>query len=216
MNAMTDTRISIDALQAFDPLSALSGPRLREFADLCYIEHVSRGLDPFRVKSAADQLAFLAAGQVRLVFADGDGETVTAGSDAARSALARQKVIVSASALTDVELIRIDRDLLDIMLTWDQLAAFDATRTGRFRAVPTQDQTPAMPAWNVMSGVFSMSNLRTGAFANLPAAHISELLNRFLRMEVKAGEVVIREGDEGDYYYVIEAGHALFLSLNSR
>ena len=210
---MTDTRISTDALQAFDPLSALSGPRLREFADLCYIEHVSRGLDPFRVKSAADQLAFLAAGQVRLVFADGDGETVTAGSDAARSALARQKVIVSASALTDVELIRIDRDLLDIMLTWDQLAAFDATRTGRFRAVPTQDQTPAMPAWNVMSGVFSMSNLRTGAFANLPAAHISELLNRFLRMEVKAGEVVIREGDEGDYYYVIEAGRAMVTRL---
>jgi rhodanese-related sulfurtransferase len=104
-------------------------------------------------------------------------------------------------------LIRIDRDLLDIMLTWDQLAEFDATRTGRLKVL-VQDDTPLLPQWKVMSGVFSMSNLSTGAFANLPSAHIAELLNRFARMEVNAGDVVIREGDEGDYYYVIESGRA--------
>ena len=36
--------------------------------------------------------------------------------------------------------------------------------------------------------------------------HIDELLNKFKRIDVKAGQVLIREGSEGDYYYVIESG----------
>ena len=207
MTATPDSPVSIEVLRTFEPLNSLSGPRLKEFADLCYSERVARGQDPFRVKSATDQLAFLVSGELELIFSDGTCETVTAGSDVARTALTRPQQVISGRALSDLELIRIDRDLLDIMLTWDQLAAFDATRTGRFK-MALQPGEIAMPMWNVMSGVFSMSNLRSGAFANLPAAHISELLNRFLRVEVKAGDVVIREGDEGDYYYVLEAGRA--------
>jgi rhodanese-related sulfurtransferase len=205
---MSDTTVSTVMLQGFEPLSSLSSARLKEFAGLCYLEQVSRGLDPFRVKSAADQLAFLASGELEISFAGGGSEKVAAGTPSARAALVRQQPIAAAKALTDVELIRIDRDLLDIMMTWDQLAAFDATRTGRFKALPSNDAEPLPSNWNVMSGVFSVTNLKSGAFANLPAAHIGELLNRFARIEVKAGEVVIREGDEGDYYYVIESGRA--------
>jgi CRP-like cAMP-binding protein len=40
----------------------------------------------------------------------------------------------------------------------------------------------------------------------LPVAHIDELLKRFERVKTTAGEVMIREGDEGDYYYVVESG----------
>ena len=57
-----------------------------------------------------------------------------------------------------------------------------------------------------MSGMFTISNLKYGAFSQLPSAHIDELLRRFKRIEVKKGEVIIREGAEGDYYYVIETG----------
>jgi rhodanese-related sulfurtransferase len=58
----------------------------------------------------------------------------------------------------------------------------------------------------LLSGAFSLSALRSGAFAQLPAAHIDELLKRFERLRTARGEVVVREGDEGDYYYVIESG----------
>jgi rhodanese-related sulfurtransferase len=155
----------------------------------------------------SEELAFLAKGELLLLFADGSGETVLAGTDAARSALSRPKGVVASRAVTDLELIRIDRDLLDIMLTWDQLAEFDATRTGRLKLL-VQEDTPALPQWKVMSGVFSLSNLRSGAFSNLPSAHIAELLNRFARLEVRAGDIIVREGEAGDYYYVIESGRA--------
>ncbi len=48
--------------------------------------------------------------------------------------------------------------------------------------------------------------MRSGAFAQLPAAHIDALLKRFERVNAARGDVVIREGDEGDYYYVVESG----------
>lgn len=204
---MAANPVSIDVLRNFEPLGSLSEQRLQEFAELCVSEFVPKGQDPLRSREGGDQLAYLTEGEIQLLFSDGNVETIAAGSQAARSALIRAKSIVAATANSDVELIRIDRDLLDIMLTWDQLAEFDATRTGRLKVL-VQDDTPLLPQWKVMSGVFSMSSLSTGAFANLPSAHIAELLNRFARMEVNAGDVVIREGDEGDYYYVIESGRA--------
>ena len=39
-------------------------------------------------------------------------------------------------------------------------------------------------------------------------AHRGAAAERFERIEVKAGDVIIREGAEGDYYYVIESGKA--------
>lgn len=213
MAAMTETTVSIELLRAFDPLGSLSGPRLQEFADLCYLERIPAGADPFRMRGASEQLAFLAKGELTLLFADGSSETVLAGADSARGALTRPRGVVAGRAVTDLELIRIDRDLLDIMLTWDQLAEFDATRTGRLKVLAKDDDAPPLPQWKVMSGVFSMSNLRTGAFSNLPSAHIAELLNRFARMEVNAGDIIIREGDEGDYYYVLESGRATVTRL---
>ena len=66
-----------------------------------------------------------------------------------------------------------------------------------------------MSNWAILSGVFSINNLKSGAFAQLPTAHINEMLKRFQRVGAKRGQVVIREGDAGDYYYVLEAGKCL-------
>jgi rhodanese-related sulfurtransferase len=58
----------------------------------------------------------------------------------------------------------------------------------------------------IASGPFPLSSLRAGVFAPLPTARIDELLRCFERVKTARGETVIREGDEGDYYYVIESG----------
>ena len=90
------------------------------------------------------------------------------------------------------------------MVTWDQLAAAD--KTG---ARASESGVPSMANWAILSGVFSINNLKSGAFAQLPTAHINEMLKRFQRVGAKRGQVVIREGDAGDYYYVLEAGKCL-------
>jgi rhodanese-related sulfurtransferase len=203
-------QVPAETLRQFEPLASLSNSRLEEFSALCFVERVNRELNPFRVKSAVGQWVYLLAGTLELTLASGQTRTVTAGTEEARQAVNQGVDIADSRAVTDVELMRIDSDLLDIMVTWDELAAFDAAKTGKLRTlgVPDEGEVKIPANWSLMSGVFSVSNLRNGAWSRLPSAHIGELLSRFIRVEAKAGQAIIREGDEGDYYYLIESGRA--------
>lgn len=60
--------------------------------------------------------------------------------------------------------------------------------------------------WRTMTGMFAAQNLTRGTFASLPPAHIETLFKRFQRVKSVRGQEIIREGDEGDFYYVIESG----------
>ncbi len=201
---MSTEKIGVAALQGLEPISALSPLRLAELAELCVVEPVSKTLDPFRVKGVAGQLVFLLKGELALTLGNGSSDVVVGGTPEARHPLGRRTPFAHAKAITDIELLRIDEDLLDIMVTWDQLAA--AERTG---ARATGSGAPSMANWSILTGVFSINNLKSGVFAQLPSAHINEMLRRFARVGVKRGQVVIREGEDGDFYYVIEAGKCL-------
>ncbi|OGA13639.1 MAG: hypothetical protein A3H32_09260 [Betaproteobacteria bacterium RIFCSPLOWO2_02_FULL_63_19] len=197
-------KVDIDALKRLEPIGGLSEQRLRELADLCYVESVNKNLDPFNLRSMAGQTVYLVRGEIALNYPDGTTVTFGETADEARHPLGRRgATFKSAKAVTDLRLVRIDDDLLDIMFTWDQLAAADTRR-----AKEGDLDGSVLAKWTIMSGMFSISNLKFGPFAQLPAAHIEELLKQFKRIEVKAGDVIIREGEEGDYYYIVESGRA--------
>ena len=71
-----------------------------------------------------------------LAFQGGGTLVVVGGSDETRQALNRRKERVArAKAITDVDLLVIDDELLDILATWDQVAAARrAASMGRARA----------------------------------------------------------------------------------
>lgn len=198
---MAATKISIEALRILDPLASLLDARLKELAGLCCIEYVRRGVDPFHLRPIAGQSVYLVRGELALAYGQGNSEVIVGGSAEARYALGKRRVFVSGKAVTEVQLIRIDDDLLDIMLTWDQVAMQEQAGAKQPAERPSSGAD-----WGVMSGLFGINNLRFGAFSQLPPAHIDELLRRFARIEAKTGEVIIREGAEGDYYYLVESG----------
>jgi rhodanese-related sulfurtransferase len=202
---MPPTKVSVEELRVLEPLSSLSDVRLNELADLCYVESVSRGVDPFRHGSIAGQSVYVVRGELALAYRQGSSEVLVGGSAEARHALGKRREFASAKAVTDVQLIRIDDDLLDIMLTWDQVALQEQAASQQPAQAPAERPATGTD-WGVMSGLFGINNLRFGAFSELPSAHIDELLRRFERIEAKAGEVIIREGAEGDYYYLVESG----------
>ncbi len=196
---MKPSKVSVETLRSLEPICSLSEQRLKELAALCYLEHVSRNLDPFRVRPIEGQTIYLIRGELAITNPDGYSQVLVGGGDEARFPLGRHGApFAGAKAITDVELVRIDDDLLDILVTWDQLAIGEPEERG--------EEKPSMADWSIMSGIFSISNLKYGAFSQLPPAHIEELLRRFERLDVRAGDVLIREGAEGDYYYVIESG----------
>ncbi|MBE0622513.1 MAG: cyclic nucleotide-binding domain-containing protein [Burkholderiales bacterium] len=198
---MAVTKVSMEALRILDPLSSFLDARLKELADVCCIEQVHRTVDPFDLRPIAGQSVYVVRGELALVYGQGSSEVIVGGSAEARHPLGKRRLFSSAKAVTDVQLIRIDDDLLDIMLTWDQVAKHEQAGTRQ-----PAERTPSGTDWGVMSGLFGINNLRFGAFSQLPPAHIDELLRRFERVEAKAGEVIIREGAEGDYYYLVESG----------
>ena len=192
------TRPRPDQLAALAPPAGFSAERLAELAQVAVVERARRGSDPLQERLEGPQSVFLLAGELLLAYEGGGTLVVVGGSDEARQALNRQSVRPARSkAITDVDLVMLDDEVLDILATWDQVAAgADSTLTGQAAAADAR----------IVTGAFGLGKLRSGAFAQLPVAHIDELLKRFDRMKTASGETVIREGDKGDHYYVVESG----------
>jgi len=200
---MNDT-LDIRVLAALEPISGFSPARLRELLDYCHIENVVPGQDPFQNRSLPGQSVYLVRGELELTYADGNKVTMRADSEWARHPIGkRQPDIVAANALSQVKLLRVDDDLLDRMVTWDQFASHDDVNLKTDKG-----GSEAAVRRLLNSGMFSAENLSHGPFAHLPPANIGKLLNRVEAIAVWEKDVIVREGEEGDYYYLIESGRA--------
>jgi len=189
-----------EQLAALVPLGTLSAERLNELADVAVLEHAARGADPLQGHQASGRSLFLLRGELLLVYRNGGTQVVVGGTDDTRHALNRRDAPLARSkAITDVELLMVDDEVLDILATWDEVAAGQSEDASAMARAVRSDA-------RLISGVFSLANLRGGVFTPLPPAHIDELMRRFERKKVRRGEAIIREGDEGTSYFVIEAG----------
>jgi len=193
-------------------MSTLSPGRLKELAGLCFVEKVSKDIDPLRMnvmKSA--QALYLIKGDLGLRFEDGNKRILRGGTEAAKHSIDAGHIpIKDTIALTEIEIVRIDLDLLDIMLTWDQLAGYETT-TPELKSVKTanMEESRGTGAWMTDTGVFSAGKLQTGVFSRLPPANIEEMFKRMTPINVTAGQVIITQGAEGDFYYLIDQGSAI-------
>ena len=182
---MQRAHATAEELAALAPLAGLSPARLGELSELARVERVPRGSDPLQNQKAGSSL-FLLQGELLLAFQGGGTLVLVGGTGDGCFALNRQRQPVQrAKAITDVEILSLEDELLDTLATWDHAVKSDA----RF-----------------IASAFSLASLRQGAFAQLPSAHIEELLRRFERVHAPRGTLVIREGEDGDFYYVVESG----------
>ncbi len=100
----------------------------------------------------------------------------------------------TAVAVDDVEYISIDSDLLDVMLTWDQ--------TGSYEVAELRGEDSGTDDWMT-------TLLQTQAFHKIPPANIQAIFMRLQQVNYKAGDVVLKQGEEGDYFYVITRGRCV-------
>jgi len=189
--------VSIDLLARLQPLTLLGSGGLRELLPRCRIHPFTRGTDPFAANDWGGQVVYLVRGQLLASMPDGTSRVLVGGHDLATEPVARPgKTPLSSKAITDVELLSLEDDLLDIVVTWNQLAVPSDSEQG------SDDQTD----WRMMSGMLGVNNITVGVFASLPPAHIQSLLSKFNRVPAKRGQTIIKQGDPGDYYYLIERG----------
>lgn len=189
--------VSVELLARLQPLASLGTEGLGDLLALCRIHHFARGSDPFRGADWAGQVVYLAQGQILANLPDGTNRVLVGGHELASGPIARGgKLPARTQAITDITLLSLEEDKLDIVLTWNQLAA------------PVADTADGADTtdWRRMSGMFALDNLTVGVFASLPPANIQALLAKFSRLPVKRGDTIVKQGDPGDYYYLIESG----------
>ena len=194
MRAAKKVTVDKKLLQEFVPLNALSPERFREVSEKIIIEEVLAGRYLFRKGDTDNQSIYLLEGSINLI--DGFRKVtseVEAGTDMSRYALANQQPRpLSARAVNKCVIARIDSGLLDVLLTWDQSSSAEVVEIG---ADDNQD-------W--MTRI-----LQTEAFIKIPPAMIQSLLMKMQSCPVKAGDVVIQQGDPGDFFYTIHEGRCV-------
>ncbi|MGH8262268.1 MAG: cyclic nucleotide-binding domain-containing protein, partial [Steroidobacteraceae bacterium] len=95
--------------------------------------------------------------------------------------------------LETIEYISIDSDLLDVMHTLDHTGSYEVSELKGGDAARESDD-------------WMTTLLQTKAFHRIPPANIQAVFMRLQRVTYKPGEVIIKQGDEGDYFYVIVRG----------
>ena len=178
-------------LQDLVPLNALSDERFAEVSGKIVIEEVKKGHYLFRKGERDNQSIYLLAGSIILI--DGHRKVtgeVMAGTDISRYPIANQQPrTLSARAVSKVVIARIDSGLLDVFLTWDQTSSTEATE---IQAEDNEDWMTRM--------------LQSEAFIKIPPAMIQRLLIKMQSHPVRKGTEVIRQGDDGDFFYTIHKG----------
>jgi formylglycine-generating enzyme required for sulfatase activity/CRP-like cAMP-binding protein/chromosome segregation ATPase len=173
------------------PINALSEVHVEEISKKAIIEEVRPGRFVFKKGDRDYQSVYLLDGKIELIAGGRDVVgTVEAGSEAARHPLAhKQPRQMSARASGKVIIARIDSSLLDVLLTWDESSGYNVVEID---AEENDDWMTRM--------------LQSQAFLKLPPSNIHQLLMRLESIGAAAGEVIVKQGSEGDYFYIVKSG----------
>jgi CRP-like cAMP-binding protein len=174
------------------PISSLSAEHLRQLAAKALVDDVAEGQVLFEEGGADNRSVYVLRGEIALSSKKiGASRRVSGGSDEALYPLANLKPRqYSGMAKTAARILSVDSQLLDTLLTWDQVTGIEVTEF---------EGDESDTAW-------MRKLLESKTLLKLPAANIQQLFTRFEEVPMKAGQILIRQGDKGDYYYVIKQG----------
>jgi CRP-like cAMP-binding protein len=191
---MIENLVSLDLLRRFSPLDGLKRENLAALAKKTELRTLESGKLLFREGDSDRRAYFLIAGSLEMSGQEGSTQVLRGGTPEARGAIAPMLPRrATAKALDQVQYISVDTDLLDVMLTWDQTGSYEVKDLNTTSTVAAPDD-------------WMTTLLQTKAFHRVPPANIQAIFMRMKRINCNAGEVVIKQGDEGDFFYVIIKG----------
>jgi len=189
-------KIDIAQLKSLSPLDGLKRNNLRAILRETELLQAKRGQTLFKKGDTDKRAVYVLSGMIELKEGDNVVQAVAGGTDEARNPIApglpRTQTAVAAG---DVEYISIDSELLDVTLTWDQTGIYEVADFGTEQLHETGDWMAAF--------------LEIKAFQQIPPANIQSIFMRLQQVNLKAGDVVVQQGNDGDYFYVISHGRCM-------
>ena len=189
-------KLDIAQLRGLSPLNGLKTDNLRAMLQKIELLEANRGKTLFKKGDTDKRTVYLLSGTVELKEGDEVVQTIAGGTDEARNPIApilpRHQTAVAAD---HVQYISIDSELLDVTLTWDQTGTYEV---GDFRTEQLRE-----------TGDWMTTLLQIKAFQKIPPANIQTIFMRLQQVNYKAADIVIKQGQEGVYFYVISRGRCM-------
>lgn len=183
----------------FVPLNGLRPESQKELLENTRVDEMERGKYLFKAGDRLDETIYVIEGSVELLSANEDLlRMVKGGEPDSVHRLAHQVPRkVTARCASDCKLLRVDTNLLDVMLTWDQTGSFEVKDLA---GEATMDDS---------SDDWMTRLLQMRAFQMVPPANLQAMFMRMEQINLKPGDPVIKQGEDGDFFYVINKGRAL-------
>ena len=191
---MPSRNVTIQELRSFSPLDGLKRENISALAKKTEVRQLGAGENLFKSGDSEKRTYYLLSGSIELTDADGGTRVVRANTEQSRGPLAPMLPRrYTADALEESEYVALDTDLLDVMLTWDQTGDYEVSEL----TLSAQQSNP--DDWMT-------TLLQTKAFHRIPPQNIQAIFMRMQRMTYSTGDVIIKQGDEGDFFYCIIDG----------
>jgi CRP-like cAMP-binding protein len=182
-------------LERLYPLDSLREETREQLASESAAIEYSRGETIFLAGDLDADTLYLVEGEIECVYPDARRKKISASSLQGRYPIgeSQPRRFTATVSSTSARVLRLDRRYAEKVIAWDQLS--------RGETFKHFDGGPQGNRW-----VFRL--LQSRAFHKLPTGNIERMFQAFEEVQVKAGDLVIREGDGGDYFYVIKEGAA--------
>ncbi|MBE9561174.1 MAG: cyclic nucleotide-binding domain-containing protein [Proteobacteria bacterium] len=191
-------KISFLALNNYQPLDTLTPENLKEIAEKLEVFEFKKGDNVFKEGDKDDHHLFLYKGNLDLIKVGKTLKTIEAGTADARLAIAHIfPRNFTCKASSDAVVFKVDADLLDLMLAWDQ--------TGSFQV----EELSGGDDDDWMTRI-----LQTESFRRIPPANIQAIFTSLEDIDVNIGDSIIKQGDPGDYFYIIKSGRCMVTRKN--
>ncbi|MBI2383420.1 MAG: cyclic nucleotide-binding domain-containing protein [Gammaproteobacteria bacterium] len=193
----SDTAVDPALFTHYVPLNALKPESQRDLAKKASIATAKPGDYLFRIGDTAKAALYVLSGEVALEDAVGKPVARVAGGDPSSfHRLAHQSPRkVGAKCLSAVRYLTVDSGLLDVMLTWDQTGTFEVGEL--------------TTAQDVESGDWMTKLLQMRSFQMVPPSNLQAMFMRMQEVQIEPGHVVVKQGDDGDFFYVVMEGRCL-------
>ena len=189
--------ISADELKRFIPFDSMTQEALLRLLNQIQLLQLKSGENLFTRGDNDPYSVFLLQGTVLLTSSDEQSQVVSAKSRPAHYALSALKPRqYTGLAKSKVSIIRVETELVEKIISWDQVA-WESTDGIEVTEIDSESDK----SW--VRYLFD-----TKAFLHLPTSNIETLFTTLEAVPVPAGHQIIKQGERGDYYYIIKQGEA--------
>jgi CRP-like cAMP-binding protein len=179
-------------LRSFVPIYTLDAERQQELAKHARCIAYRAGTNLFSLGDQDNYLFYLLSGEIELNNTD-EHCVLVAGSEQASLPLdPHQPRRFNAVVRRDAQIIVIERNLMDILLTWNPYSGYVVKEIAANSYDPDDWMT---------------SILQSPVFQHIPPINIQIMFQKLQPISVREHEVIFMQGDAGDYFYLIQHGN---------